>query len=52
MAAIVGSGGYSYRIIETWAKLPTGWSFGEAAPVGVDKSDNAYRALQKFERTH
>jgi hypothetical protein len=51
MATIVGCGGYRYRIVETWAKLPEGWSFREVAAVGVDKSDNVYRAQQKYERT-
>ena len=42
MAAIVGTGDYSYRIVEDWAKLPDGWSFKEVAAVGVDRNDNVY----------
>jgi len=39
---IVGSGDYKYRIIENWAKLPSGWSFKEVGAVGTDKNDNVY----------
>ena len=42
MAIIVGSGDYRYRIIEDWAKLPSGWSFKEVGAVGCDKNDNVY----------
>ncbi len=42
MAITVGSGDYTYRIVEDWAKLPDGWSFKEVAAVGVDRGDNVY----------
>src|SRR6202047_1133190 len=39
---IVGDGDYKYRIIEDWAKLPSGWSCKEVGAVGCDKNDNVY----------
>jgi DNA-binding beta-propeller fold protein YncE len=39
---IIGDGDYRYEMIEDWAKLPDGWSFREAAAVGVDRRDNVY----------
>ena len=40
--ATVGSGAYSYEPVESWAKLPPGWSFKEIGGVGVDGNDNVY----------
>src|SRR5216684_1744029 len=40
--AIVGSGGYSYRVVADWAKLPAGWVFRDVAAVAVDASDRVY----------
>ena len=42
MSVTVGSGDYSYEVVENWAKLPPGWSFKEIGSVGVDKNDNVY----------
>ena len=42
MAITVGTGEFTYRIVENWAKLPDGWSFKEVAAVGVDINDNVY----------
>ena len=42
MATIVGTGEYTYEVVENWAKLPPGWSFKEIGSVGVDRSDNVY----------
>ena len=38
----LGTGEYSYEVIEDWAKLPNGWSFKETAAVGADSNDNVY----------
>ena len=38
----LGSAAYSYQVAEGWGKLPDGWSFKEAAAVGVDSKDNVY----------
>src|ERR1700738_116782 len=40
--ATVGNGAYSYEPMESWAKLPPGWSFKEIGGVGVDRSDNVF----------
>ena len=37
MGNVVGSGDYTYEIVENWAKLPPGWSFKEIGAVGVDE---------------
>src|SRR6202140_810351 len=38
----VGNGAYSYEPVESWAKLPPGWSFKEIGGVGVDRNDNVF----------
>jgi hypothetical protein len=38
----VGNGAYVYETVESWAKLPPGWSFKEIGGIGVDKNDNVY----------
>lgn len=42
MTTIVGSGAYTYEVIENWARLPEGWEFGDVAAVGVDRQDRVY----------
>ncbi len=42
MSVILGSGDYTYRVLEDWAKLPDGWVFGDVAAVGVDRQDRVY----------
>jgi hypothetical protein len=37
-----GSGAYTYRVVEGWAKWPDGWSLHDVAAVGVDARDNVY----------
>jgi hypothetical protein len=41
MATIVGSGRYTYEVIEDWAKVPNGWNAPMAA-VTVDSRDRVY----------
>ena len=38
----IGTSEYTYEVAEGWGKLPDGWSFKEAAAVGVDSKDNVY----------
>ena len=38
----MGTGEYTYEVAEGWGTLPDGWSFKEAAAVGVDSNDNVY----------
>ena len=42
MTAELGTGRFSYRFTEDWAKLPDGWSFRDAAAVAVDADDNVF----------
>src|SRR4249920_1265711 len=42
MPAILGSGEHRYRVVENFAKLPTGWSLTDAASVAVDSKDRIY----------
>ncbi|MEJ0071382.1 MAG: peptidyl-alpha-hydroxyglycine alpha-amidating lyase family protein [Pseudomonadota bacterium] len=42
MTVTLGSGAYTYRVIEGWAKLPDGWSFKEVGAVAVDGKDQVY----------
>jgi DNA-binding beta-propeller fold protein YncE len=38
----VGSGSYRYEVMETWASLPTGWTFGGVSAVATDSQDRVY----------
>jgi len=40
--ATVGSGKYTYRLIENWAQLPTGQAFGNTSAVATDSQDRVY----------
>ena len=42
MSVILGSGDFRYRVAEGWGELPTGWTYGDVAAVGVDRRDNVY----------
>src|SRR6266700_2521377 len=43
----VGSGRYSYEAHETWATLPTGWTFGPVSAVATDSQDRVYAFQRK-----
>ena len=38
----VGTGKYTYELIQDWAKLPEGWSFGTTSAVATDSQDRVY----------
>ena len=38
----VGSGKYTYEIMENWAKMPAGMSFGAVSAVATDSQDRVY----------
>ena len=38
----LGTAAFTYEVAEGWGKLPSGWSYKEAAAVGVDSKDNVY----------
>jgi DNA-binding beta-propeller fold protein YncE len=42
MSVIVGSGEYTYRVEEGWAKLPPGYEMNDIGGVGVDRQDRVY----------
>jgi hypothetical protein len=42
MSAIVGSGDFTYRVVENWAKLPDGWTLGDVGGIGIDSRDQVY----------
>ncbi|HMH48990.1 MAG TPA: peptidyl-alpha-hydroxyglycine alpha-amidating lyase family protein [Candidatus Acidoferrum sp.] len=44
---IVGSGNYTYELIENWAKLPDGWTFGGVSAVATDSQDRVYAFQRK-----
>jgi len=42
MDTIYGSGDYTYRMVEGWARWPDEWQLGDVAAVGVDGNDRVY----------
>ena len=44
---IVGSGKYTYELIESWAKLPEGETFGMVSAVATDTKDRVYAFQRK-----
>ena len=42
MTVFFGSGDYTYRVVEGWAKWPEEWQLGDVAAVGVDRDDRVY----------
>ena len=40
--AIVGSGRFTYEVVEDWAKLPQGMTFGQISAAAVDSQDRVY----------
>ena len=45
--ATVGTGDYRYELIENWAKLPQGETFGNASAVATDSQDRVYLFQRK-----
>ena len=43
----VGSGSYTYEVMENWASLPTGWTFGGVSAVATDSQDRVYAFQRK-----
>ncbi len=41
VTATVGTGTFTYNIVDDWAKLPQGWALGQAEPA-VDRDDRVY----------
>ena len=47
METIAGSGIYTYQLIEDWAKLPEGETFGVVSTVATDSQDRVYVLQRK-----
>src|SRR5438552_11066944 len=43
----VGSGSYRYEVVESWAKLPAGRTFGPVSAVATDSQDRVYAFQRK-----
>ena len=43
----VGSGRYTYEMVENWGSLPPGWTFGNVSAVAVDSQDRLYAFQRK-----
>jgi DNA-binding beta-propeller fold protein YncE len=43
----VGAGRYMYEMVEQWATLPTGWTFGPVSAVATDSQDRVYAFQRK-----
>src|SRR5215467_4750327 len=42
MTTTLGTGKFSYRLLEGWGALPEGWSLRDVAAVAIDHKDNVY----------
>ncbi len=42
--ATVGTGTYTYELVEDWAKLPAGWTLGQTGIV-TDARDRVYCSI-------
>ena len=45
--ATVGSGRYTYTLVENWAKLPSGETFAMVSAVATDSQDRVYAFQRK-----
>ena len=45
--ATVGTGEYTYEVVENWGRLPAGWTFGMVTGVAVDSRDRVYVVQRK-----
>jgi len=43
----VGSGQFTYEMVDSWGSLPTGWTFGPVSAVAVDSQDRIYAFQRK-----
>ena len=40
--AVLGQGEWTYRMLDGWAQMPTGWIMGDVGGVAIDANDNVY----------
>jgi DNA-binding beta-propeller fold protein YncE len=38
----LGTGEFTYRLVDSWGKLPDGWKFTQVAGIVIDRQDNIY----------
>ena len=43
----VGTGQYTYEMMENWGTLPPGWTFGAVSAIAVDSQDRVYAFQRK-----
>jgi DNA-binding beta-propeller fold protein YncE len=43
----VGSGQFTYEMVESWGSLPTGWTFGPVSAVAADSQNRIYAFQRK-----
>ena len=48
--ATVGSGKYTYEVIEDWARLPDNITFGNVSAVAADSQDRVYASIAPIPR--
>jgi len=39
---LYGAGKYTYKLVDGWAKLPEGYSFGDVSGLSIDSQDRVY----------
>jgi DNA-binding beta-propeller fold protein YncE len=47
MANTVGSGKFTYEMVERWGTLPSGWTFGPVSAIATDSQDRVYAFQRK-----
>jgi hypothetical protein len=47
MANTIGSGKYTYELVERWGTLPSGWTFGPVSAIATDSQDRVYAFQRK-----
>ena len=47
----VGTGQYTYEVVENWGNLPAGWTFGAVSSIAVDSQDRIYAFQRKDPRS-
>src|SRR5229473_3423882 len=47
MANTVGSGNFTYEMVERWGTLPSGWTFGPVSAIATDSQDRVYAFQRK-----
>ena len=45
---LTGSGNFSYEFIESWEKIPSGYSWNETVGAIADKKDNIFNNAGNF----